>query len=275
MSLTKNYQHIYHAAVAEVPYRAAYTVCQQQTSGYWETQASTEDITSLWNSGNFGIQLSGSSYIMLTYADGTAIKLTNGGYNVLVQGSEWTSAGGYTQAGNTTAALSSAVLYTTASVWVDTTNSGDVVCTTYPEQAYVAGQAAYIETVPLAGWDAGANSVDTQAGDCEVAFGMGLVVGVIVGLTTDLEDVADYTRLTHALYFHQDAGGHPVYSVIESGQIVRAAESYALSDTWAIRRVGAAVSYFRNGLRVMVSRTPSSGELSVGSALYYSGDTIE
>lgn len=275
MSLTKNYQYTYHPAVAEVPYRAAYTVCQQQTSGHWETQTSAADITALWNSGNFGIRLSGSSYVMLTYADGTVIKLTNGGYNVLVQGSEWMSTGGYTPTGSTTAALSSAVIYTTASVWVDTTNSSNVVCTTYPEQAYVAGQAAYAETAPLAGWNAGANSVDSQTGDCEVAFGMGLVVGVIVGLTTDLEDVADYTRLTHALYFHQDTGGHPVYSVIESGQIVRAAESYALSDTWAIRRVGATVSYFRNSLRVMVSQAPSSGELSVGSALYYSGDMIE
>lgn len=275
MSLTKNYQHTYHAAVAEVPYRAAYTVCQQQSSGYWETRTTTTDVTSKFTSGNFGIQLAGNAYVMLTYYDGAVIKLTSSGYNVVVKGSHWVDVGGYSQAGRTTAAVSNATLYTSASVWVDTTNSSNVVCTTYPEQAYVAGQAAYAETAPLAGWDAGANSVDSQTGNCEVAFGMGLVVGVIVGLTTDLEDVADYTRLTHALYFHQDTGGHPVYSVIESGQIVRAAESYALSDTWAIRRVGATVSYFRNSLRVMVSQAPSSGELSVGSALYYSGDMIE
>lgn len=266
MSLAKNYQYVYHPAVAEVPYRAAYTVCQQQTTGYWMTTWSSQDATKSFLAGA-AFAYRSNTYLLITYSDGKVLKKYQVGTSVAT---EVVTAG----TGDPSASVVSALYYTSASVWVDTTNSSNVVCTTYPEQPHVPAQAAYVETVPVAEWNAGANSLDTQDGDCQVTFNMGLVVGVIVGLTTDTSNVADYTRLSHALYFHQDASGRPVFNVLESGRTARAAEAYSTSDTWAIRRVGTMVSYFRNGQRVMVSQVPSSGTLSVGTALYYSGDSI-
>lgn len=242
MSLTKPYQYTYVPGTAEVPYVAEYTVCQQTESGYWDYVCTQEDVTDLWR-----------TYGSISVSKPSTLEFE------------------YDEEDNVTAVY----IKTCASVWVSEPSSGNIVCTTYPEQAHVDAVPATIEVTAQAAWDAGANSIDSQDSDCEVAFTMAAVIGVIVGLTADLEGVTETDRLTHALYFHQTAAAQPVYSIIESGVTARAAEEYSPDDTWAIRRTGTLVGYYRNGQRIMNSAVPSSGTLNVGSALYYSGDTIE
>lgn len=158
------------------------------------------------------------------------------------------------------------------STWVSTGPAGPVSCVTYPAQPAVPPQPARPSVVrhyQVLAWNAGANSVVTQEGDCVCTFTMKRVVGVVVGLTAQRENVTDYQRLTHALYFHSGR-----FNVMERGTVKSDAFAYANGDEFKIQRVRNEVTYIHNGKRVYTSRLPSSGEVSVGCALYASGDAI-
>ena len=66
--------------------------------------------------------------------------------------------------------------------WVSTGPDGDVVCTTYPDEPGQPATPARWEMSAWLEWNSGANSVPEQAGDCEVTFPMGAVIGEVVGL---------------------------------------------------------------------------------------------
>lgn len=160
--------------------------------------------------------------------------------------------------------------------WVPYSNPGDPICTTYPAVEYqpaVPTVPARWETKPRVGWDAGANSVQTHSGDCEAKWTMGMVVGAYIGLTDDRENVTSPERLTHAFYFHQRAGV-PQFRVVESGSARSSDRPYTPGDEFAIRRVRGGVSYWYNGEKLQDSSETSEGEVSVGCAIYMSGDVL-
>lgn len=159
------------------------------------------------------------------------------------------------------------------SVFVSTGSSGPPVCTYVPPRAYQPAVQRKVEQVPVIGWDAGANSIISQAGDCELRWTMGMVVGVYVGFNIDVDDVADILRYSHSFVFLQRSG-RPIFRIVEEGEARSFESEYSLSDEFAIRRVGGRVSYWKNGQKLQDSALESSGEVSAGSSLYVSGDMI-
>lgn len=234
--LSKVFQRSYIPPVparAEVPYRPAFTVCQPTPApGHWEV---------------------------------VCIRVTNTTRIVLPPGAKWTPV--YDERGGMTNEI-----YICVSTWKPTGPPGPTVCTTYPAQPHVPAvpaRAGRTEITSLIGWNAGANSVVSHAGDCVCTFNMDRVVGAVCGFTADLDDVADIERLTHA--FHFTAGR---FQVVESGEARTIEASYRPGDEFKIQRAGGEVSYLHAGALVYTSRIHSVGEIHVGSALYASGDTV-
>ena len=157
--------------------------------------------------------------------------------------------------------------------WVTTGPAGPPVCVSYPAipaQPEIPSSPARVETVPIREWDAGADSVVTQAGDCIVTFSMGMVSGVVVGL----EHIDSYTvgkeRALYGLYF---AGRQ--FQVIESGITRTTPENFTSGDQFEILRYEGRIMYRHNGRLVFTSYTIDNEELQVCTSLYASGDYIE
>lgn len=231
--LTKLFTQVFRPAVPEVPYVAAHTVCEPQPApGHWAWVCTDYPLPE----GDTGTSLPPGATLVYD----TAGHLT--GYRVC------------------------------ASTWVADGVPAEPVCTTYPEQAHVAAQAAYSEAVSNDGWNAGANSVDSQAGGCELAWTQGEVVGEVLGITSDLEDVSDYTRISHGFYFTHAVGGGPRFRVMESGAARTAEAAYVPGDTFKVLRVGGSVTYWHNDVQVHASSVVSTGTVNAGVSLYASGD---
>lgn len=256
--LTKNFERTYTPGTPgrpEVPARPEYTVCQQPPQGEWVFRT-----TFVYFLPNEVSRISIPGSVTGPYGP---ITLAVDYYNPYTR--RW-----YTQ--------NTVVMYLAVgrTEWAPFPNPGAPVCTTYPAQPYVPAVppvAPRWDTAPTVGWDAGANSVVSVGGDCIATWTMGKVVGVYVGLTSDLGDVTRADRLSHAVYFHQRSGA-PYFRVVEGGVARSNDLAYALGDEFSIRRARGVVSYWRNGVRLQDSMEESFGEVNVGSALYMSGDLI-
>lgn len=246
--LTKVFQRTYIPAVPaqpEVPYRPAFTVCQQTPApGHWETVCTRMEIPA-----NGSIKIPPGGELITVFDPSGAIDPLTGQVKVV-----------------------DVYILVCSSKWVVDGPPGPTVCTSYPEQPHVPATPdvpARVEVSALIGWDAGANSVVSHSGDCVCTFNMDRVVGAVCGFTTDLDAVADTERLTHALYFNRNR-----FQVIESGVARTSEAGYAPGDEFQILRSGGNVSYFHEGALVYMSRRASVGEIHVGGSLYASGDTI-
>jgi hypothetical protein len=160
------------------------------------------------------------------------------------------------------------------SEFVQTGPVGPVVCTTYPEQQFVAAVPPHVETYQHLGWNAGANSIEEQAGDFIMRDTMGQVVGVTWGIAETRDDVEDPNRLTHAFLFGQTTAGNPRFAIVESGSTVVPYQPYSLDDEFSIRRVAGVVTYLHGDQVIYRSTTRSTGTVMVGSSIYASGDQI-
>lgn len=122
---------------------------------------------------------------------------------------------------------------------------------------------------PVSAWDAGANSVQSEDGDCECVFTMQQVSGVYVGFTVFPESVPARERLTHAFSF----SGRK-FQIMEAGTGRTSPAAFSDGDEFRIRRVGLTVTYLHNDSVIYTSKVPAYGVLQVGCALYASGDFI-
>lgn len=167
------------------------------------------------------------------------------------------------------------VTYTlTAAAWVPE-GPARTICTDYPERPAVPGTPpvpARNEAKQVRAWDAGANSVDELADSVRLAFTQARVVGAVIGLTADRRDVASIDRYMHAFYFFQTGSGQPRYQVREGERLVGQPRTYAAGDHFEIQRAAGRARYLHEGLRVHESAAVS-GSVSVGSALFATGDT--
>lgn len=246
--LTKVFQRTFIPGVParpEVPYRPAFTVCQQSPApGHWETTCTRMNVQA-----NGSIRIPPGGELVTVYDPNGAIDPLTGQVKVI-----------------------DVYIRVCSSKWVADGPPGPTVCTSYPEQPHVPafpGAPARVEVSTQLGWDAGANSVVSHEGDCVCTFNMDRVAGAVCGFTADLDDVTAIDRLTHALYFH---GGK--FQVVESGKARTPDAGYTSGDEFKIQRAAGEVSYLHSGKRIYTSRAGSFGEIHVGGALYASADTI-
>ena len=236
--LRKKFQRVTTPGQPEVPADPGGYYCYSPPpTGYWETRCST-----------------------VTIYPNTGVPVPAGVTNIVYVKDEF---------GN----LIKIVATICASVFVSTGPSGPPVCTYVPPREYQPAIPYRVEQRPTVGWDAGANSVQERAADCELRWTMGLVVGVYVGFPINMEIVELIERYSHSIYFHQKSG-RPMFRIIEQGEARGFDTEYTPGDEFAIRRVNERVSYWRNGEKLQDSTITRGSELFGGSSLYVSGDMI-
>lgn len=148
-----------------------------------------------------------------------------------------------------------------------------------PTHAYLFGDAAIrpwrIKKVSGTNgvFNAGAASTTSFAGDGYVEFqaAADVTLGRLVGLS-DVDTNQDYNTIDYALYLNE-GGGQQVYKS-ENGTLTLLS-TYVEGDVFQVKRVGTAISYWKNGVQIGTSATPSSGALIVDSSFYNTNALIQ
>lgn len=152
---------------------------------------------------------------------------------------------------------------------------GETVCTTYPEIDEIPAVPAWVETIAVNEWDAGANSIKELDGDVHTVFSFDApVVGVAVGFVNHRENVHDYSRLMFGVLMSQSASGTPQFRVMEYGRFRTGFIKYTLGEPIELRRVQNEFSAWYNGERLLRGSQAYDGPLIVGSSLYSTGDGL-
>ncbi|MNV21213.1 hypothetical protein D3C71_1121420 [compost metagenome] len=100
------------------------------------------------------------------------------------------------------------------------------------------------------------------------------VVGAIVGLTDDRDSPADPSRIAHGWYLHTDTLGVPQAQLYERGKVASAPVPYTPASNFRIERRGERVASFIDDALVRETRSTLVGDVSVGAALFGTGDFI-
>lgn len=152
---------------------------------------------------------------------------------------------------------------------------GETICTTYPAIDEIPAVPAWVETIAVNEWDAGANSIKELDGDVHTVFSFDTpVVGVAVGFVNHRENVHDYSRLMFGVLMSQSASGTPQFRVMEYGRFRTGFIEYALGEPIELRRVQNEFSAWYNGERLLRGSQAYDGPLIVGSSLYSTGDGL-
>ena len=147
-------------------------------------------------------------------------------------------------------------------------------CITTPAYPAVIGRPSYVAFTPILAWDAGANTINTEDGDCYFQWSVNNdIVGGVAGFSPPNRDSWRYGDLTHA-FFIVSVNGARAIQVIENGQLKGSPLPCPAGAVLYIRRVRGVVEYFINSTRVYTSTTRSTGTIRGGSVLYASGDKI-
>lgn len=235
----KNYDSIIVPGKPEIPFVPAYTICTGgETPGAWEQRCEV---------------------IVLTMPPGQAIQLPEGATIETIE----------PQPDGSTKVR----VQVCRSEFVPSGPPSPPSCTHYPEQPFVPGEPTREEVRASYGWTVGGNSGVSLDGNLHLEFDMRPVVGVVVGLTTDLDNQADPARIEHGLLFNLPLTG-PRFCVIESGSVKTGYTNYVAGDVFAMRRISGIVTYWHNDDLFYTSLRPSSGAVNAGSALYGSGDAV-
>lgn len=148
-------------------------------------------------------------------------------------------------------------------------------CVYYPPTPAVPYRAPRLVPVPNNGWTAGANSHATHAGDAELVLKMGQVIGVVVGLTNDRATPNNPARISHGLSFASSPAGGAEFSIVEASIVKSSARPYTPNVTvFRIKRIGASVTYWQDGVLLASSSVPLAGTISAGAALYSASDGV-
>ncbi len=157
----------------------------------------------------------------------------------------------------------------TSDCYID--GSGCIVC---PSTAGSPGSPSYTQTLPNAGWNAGANSIAMLDGDLTVTYAFTAApVDTFVGYSYTRRTVGVPNALAFAIRVYT-LGTSTYLQVYEKGVAVGAPSPYTLGNTIEIRRVAARVTYFNNSKPIYTSPTVSFGPMVVSSCLYTAGDSI-
>lgn len=155
-----------------------------------------------------------------------------------------------------------------------------MTCYSYPGSPGTPGMPSKTMRRVDLGWNSGANSGDTQNGDCVLDFTMAAaVVSAVAGLKPSRDGVGIPELITHGFYFLMGSGQN-FYAVIEKG-VIGSLQTRAsgLDDSFEIRRIGRTVTYVvydavGNIAFQQTSSAPLYGPVIASGCLYASGDTI-
>jgi len=146
-------------------------------------------------------------------------------------------------------------------------------CYVCPELAAVTAAPATTTTDPQLGWNAGGNTVKELSGDVHVVEAFDVApVGIVFGLRATRQLPAEVALIAHGLYVHSVAGNAFV-AVYEAGRQRGDAVSYVLGTSLEIRRVGATVTYWNDGVPLARSPARVLGPVIVNACFYAAGDT--
>lgn len=150
-------------------------------------------------------------------------------------------------------------------------DDGCYVCPAEPAQPAIP----YSRTVdPLLGWNAGADSVTTLAGDVHVTWSVDdLPAGIALGLKSTRLLPAELALLDHGLFVFPVAG-EAFVQVIENGRQIGTPQAYVLTTTLEVRRVGSVMTYWNNGVLLASTKAHTAGALIVNACLYSAGDSV-
>lgn len=148
------------------------------------------------------------------------------------------------------------------------------VCTDCPELPAIAAAADRVTTDPGVGWDTGANSIAQFAGDVHVTDTFDPVpAGAVIGFKAVRTNQTDPAAILHGLYFYS-LGGTGKVTIRERGIAVGEPIDYPAGTSWEIRRVGAQVTYWIDGVRIAARPALTLGPLLVNACLYAAPDSV-
>lgn len=146
-------------------------------------------------------------------------------------------------------------------------------CEYLPYVPAVEASPAHWEASPRIGWDAGAQSTESQEGDCELEFSLDRVTAVYIGLSPATDDSVSIERFHYAFYLYQ-ANYVPTFVAVVDGAVATAPAPYTDATVFKIRRVGATVAFLVDDLRVHTEYNAYVGGLYAGTSVYASGDEV-
>lgn len=141
----------------------------------------------------------------------------------------------------------------------------------YPAVPAVPGVDAVFNTTANLGWNAGAASVHTAAGDACAEFSFGVSnVGSLAGFAAVGSAVGEFNAITHGVLYAGDT-----LQVVESGSAgVDSGITPVGGTVVRITRVRGVVTYTVDGWSY-TSSTPSTGDVQLAAALYAAGDYVD
>lgn len=146
-------------------------------------------------------------------------------------------------------------------------------CLITPECPAIITVPSSHRSIPVFGWNAGANSLQILDGDVFCRFQVPAhQVGTRIGLKQTRYPQALPNVLTHGFYFQRSLVD--LFQVMEGGSVRTTLAERAADDVFEIRRVRGQVTYWRNGALVYTSDVMSYGPVLVGACLYASGDSL-
>jgi len=145
-------------------------------------------------------------------------------------------------------------------------------CLVTPSCAGTSYQPAKLINQPILDWNAGADSITEVSGNAHAQWNQPAgVFGVIIGFKRAGQSVTLPSLITHGFYYTSVAG--VAYAqIVESGQLVGSAFTYASSDTFELDRDNGQVTYTYNGTLLYTSQVLSFDTIVVNACLYGSGD---
>lgn len=146
---------------------------------------------------------------------------------------------------------------------------GGQVC--FPAVPGSPGQPGQVVNEDIRGWNGGARSIDSFAGDGYVRFRVApRPVGVVAGFS-NVDNSAAFNEATHAFYAHGTT-----LQVVERGQVVATLPmSPADNPLLTIVRRGGMVAYYAGDSWAFISPSGSGGTVFLDAALYSSGDAVD
>lgn len=120
------------------------------------------------------------------------------------------------------------------------------------------------------GWNSGARSISTLQGSGYGRFNVPAnTVGAVVGFNAGIDANVDFRRISHAFYFARGLA-----YVYEKGVLKTALGAYTASEDFEIRRVGATVSYYKDGALEYTSTLLEPRPVALDASLYSGNDAV-
>jgi hypothetical protein len=166
-------------------------------------------------------------------------------------------------------------LFLDASLYSNGATINDVTLSSAPFWQNAVGvsvsSTSITKTDAVSGWNAGASTIASLAGDGSATFTTGETTTYkMVGLTHAVTG-SGYATIDYGFFLTAQGS----VSIYEDGTLVAAEGSYAATDVFAIKVAGGVVTYLQNGAVLYTSTKAPTFPLFVDASLYSNGATVE